>query len=228
MYCVKCGVKLQDGVSRCPLCGTPVWDPDSLQAEHSYPDTLPRHSREPGRPLAVSMTLICVIAAAVILTVCFRLYGQLRWGGCALGGILLFYIVFILPAWFRHPHGEVFLPVDFLAAGLLALYICLRTGGHWFMRFAFPVLGMACILCEALLCLLKYVRRGRLWIFGGFLLLSGGFCVLTELFQHICFGSPMFRWSLYALIGFGAAGMFLLLAGMIRPMRQALEKRFFF
>ena len=27
MYCVKCGVKLQDGTETCPLCQTPVWNP---------------------------------------------------------------------------------------------------------------------------------------------------------------------------------------------------------
>ena len=30
MYCVKCGVKLQEGAEICPLCGTPVWNPDGL------------------------------------------------------------------------------------------------------------------------------------------------------------------------------------------------------
>ena len=28
MYCVKCGVKLDDSLERCPLCGTPVWRPE--------------------------------------------------------------------------------------------------------------------------------------------------------------------------------------------------------
>jgi len=29
MYCVKCGVKLQEGIPSCPLCQTPVWNPDA-------------------------------------------------------------------------------------------------------------------------------------------------------------------------------------------------------
>ena len=27
-YCVKCGVELDEGAERCPLCGTPAWKPD--------------------------------------------------------------------------------------------------------------------------------------------------------------------------------------------------------
>ena len=27
-YCVNCGVELDPGAARCPLCGTPAWKPD--------------------------------------------------------------------------------------------------------------------------------------------------------------------------------------------------------
>ena len=228
MYCVKCGVKVREGASSCPLCGTPVWNPEGIEEKRTYPDTLPRYYSESGIAGAVAMTVVCAVAVAVLLTVCFRLYGALRWGGYAVWGVVLFYIVVVLPGWFRHPRGEVFVPVDHAAAALYALYVCVKTGGHWFMSFAFPVIGVSCLLSTAMVCLLKYVRRGRLFIFGGFMLLLGGFTVLVELFEHISFGTAMFRWSLFSLAGFGAVGAFLLIAGMIRPMRQGLEKRFFF
>ena len=96
------------------------------------------------------------------------------------------------------------------------------------MSFAFPIIGVSALLSTAMICLLKYVRGGRLFIFGGFLILLGGFTVLVEFFEHISFGTEMFRWSLYSLTSFGAAGVFLLIAGMIPALRQGLEKRFFF
>ena len=228
MYCVKCGVKLQDGASECPLCRTPVRLPDDGPAEKAYPDTMPRNYSESGQPLAIAMTALCAIAVAVVLIICFRLYGELRWGGYAAGGIALFYIIAILPRWFRHPRGEVFVPADHAAIALYLLYICLRTGGRWFLRFAFPIVGVSCVLSTAMICLLKYLKHGKLFVFGGFLILLGGFTMLIELFAHISFGTSMFRWSLFSLAGFGAVGLFLLIAGIIRPLREALEKRFFF
>ena len=147
---------------------------------------------------------------------------------CNVLGIALFYILTVLPRWFREPRGEVFVPVDHAAIALYVLYICLKTGGHWFLSFAFPVILASCVLSTAMICLLKYVRGGRLFIFGGFLILLGGFTVLVEFFEHISFGTEMFRWSLYSLTSFGAAGLFLLIAGMIPALRQGLEKRFFF
>ena len=228
MYCVRCGVKLQEGEENCPLCGTPVWNPDPCEAQRSYPDTLPRHHRESDLPGAVAFTVICVIAVLVTLTVCFKLYGEMNWGGYVILGIALFYVMAVLPRWFTQPRGEVFVPVDHAAIALYVLYICLKGGGHWFMSFAFPVILSSCVLSTAMICLLKYVRGGRLFIFGGFLILLGGFTVLVEFFEHISFGMQMFRWSLYSLTAFGVTGLFLLAAGLIPALRQGLEKRFFF
>ena len=228
MYCVKCGVKLQEGMERCPLCRTPVWNPEDLSREKSYPDELPRQHREADLPGAVALTVLSALAVLIVLTVCFKLYGSLRWGGYVVWGIVLFYVVAVLPRWFSNPRGEIFVPVDHAAAALYVLYICLKTGGHWFMSFAFPVILASCLLVTAMICLLKYVRGGRLYIFGGFLIGLGVFTVLVEFFEHLSFSVPMFRWSLYSLLGFGAAGLFLLIAGMIPSLRRDLEKRFFF
>ncbi|MBQ9392562.1 MAG: hypothetical protein IJU18_01035 [Oscillospiraceae bacterium] len=228
MYCVKCGVRLQDGVGECPLCHTAVWMPEETLAEKNYPDTLPQYHRETNLPYAVAMTILSVLVSGVILAVCFKLYGALRWGGYAIGGVGLFYVAAVLPAWFRRPMGEIFVPADHVALALYALYVCLATSGHWFLSFAFPVIGISCLLSTGMICLLKYVRRGRIFIFGGFLILMGGCTMLVEFFEHITFGTQMFRWSLYSISGFAAVGLFLLAASTVRPLRRALEKRFFF
>ena len=228
MYCVKCGVKLQEGADVCPLCGTPVWNPAPAEGQPAYPDQYPRAHRESNLPAAVALTVLCVTAIVVILTVCMRLYGTLSWGGYAISGVALFYVIFALPCWFRKYAGAVFIPVNHAAAALFVLYVCLATGGNWFLGFAFPIILISCLLSTALYCLLKYVRGGRLFILGGLLLGIGGFTVLIELFEHLTFGVDMFRWSLYSLPVFGVAGIFLLLAGMIPSLRHALEKRFFF
>ncbi|MBQ6371578.1 MAG: hypothetical protein IJJ22_00460 [Oscillospiraceae bacterium] len=230
MYCVKCGVRLQDGVSACPLCLTPVWNPDSEASEpgRNYPDNLPQRYQESRLPALFIITILAVTVIVVTLAICLRLYGRVSWSGYVAGGVVLFYVAAVLPAWFRRPKGEVFVPVAHAAAALYVLYICLATGGHWFMSFAFPVILAGCLLATAMICLLKYVKSGRIFIFGGFFILFGGFTVLVEFFEHISFGTQMFLWSLFPLAGFGAAGLLLIIAGIIPPLRQAFAKRFFF
>ena len=43
MYCVYCGVKLQDGAKECPLCRTPVMIAGERETaeQSSYSDRLP-------------------------------------------------------------------------------------------------------------------------------------------------------------------------------------------
>ena len=228
MYCVKCGVRLREGVESCPLCQTPVWNPDRLAGEPAFPDNYPHEHKESTLPAAVALTVICAAAMIAVLTVCFKLYGRLDWGAYALGGIGLFFVVFALPLWFRSPRAEVFIPVDHVAAALLALIICLKTGGKWFLSFAFPVALGSCVISTAVCCLLKFVRGGRLFVLGGALLAIGGFSILIEFFAHLSFGAEMFLWSLYSLLGFGIPGLFLVIAGIIPALRRGLKKRFFF
>ena len=72
------------------------------------------------------------------------------------------------------------------------------------------------------------MKRGTIFITGGLLIAMGGGCLRAELFEHLTFGTAMFRWSLFTLAVFCVVGLFLLLSGMIRPLRHALEKYFFF
>lgn len=228
MYCVKCGVKLQEGVSSCPLCQTPVWNPEKKTEEKGYPDLLPAQYCETNRPAAIAILVLCLVAMLVTLIVCFKLYGELRWGGYVMLGLVLFYIVAVLPHWFYCPKGEIFVPVDHVAIALYVLYICLKTRGTWFMSFAFPVIGASCLISTGMICLLKYVKVGRYFILGGFLIVMGAFTVLVEFFEHISFGTQMFRWSLYSLSGFGVPGLFFLIVGMIPSLQHGMKKRFFF
>ena len=228
MYCVKCGVKLAEGVEKCPLCQTPVWNPEGLVREKNYPDEMPGQFRESARPAAMVMTVLCVIALAVMLIVCFQLYGELRWGGYAIFGTLLFYVLAVLPLWFCKAWPEIFVPVDHLFTALYVLYICRKTGGHWFVSFALPVIGACCLLLLGVICLLKYTKGGRIFILGGFLILLGGYTMLVEFFEHISFGVEMFRWSPYSTAVFGLAGLFLIIAGCIPSLREVIRKRFFF
>ncbi|MBQ6399008.1 MAG: hypothetical protein IJI21_02700 [Clostridia bacterium] len=228
MYCVQCGVRLQEGAERCPLCRTPVWNPGEVAGEASYPDQLPPHYRESSRALAIALTVISVMSIAVILIICFRLYGWLKWGGYAIGAILLFDVVAVLPLWFSHPRAELLVPADHVAVALFLLFICVQTGGNWFLSFAFPLCGISCLLVTALLFLLKYVRGGKPYILGGFLLLLGGATVLIEFFEHITFGARMFRWSLYSLGVLALGGIFLLIAGMVPSLRQSMRRYFLY
>lgn len=228
MYCVNCGVRLGDAERCCPLCGTRVYHPDIQR-----PETEPLYPREWSAPeperssLRFLTTLLFLAAAGICLSIDLGLWGRVTWSGFVLGGLVLAYMWMVLPFWFRRPNPVILIPVDFVAAGLYLLYIDLKTGGAWFLSFAFPVTGIAGLLVTAVVALTYYVRRGYFFIFGGACIAAGCSAMLVELFQCITFGGRMFRWSLYPVGALSALGLFWILAGIIRPLGDAVRKRFF-
>ena len=230
MYCVKCGVRLQEGTKACPLCHTPVLLPEELQndRELTYSDLFPKEKTHVRYLSLAFVTSIMIAVALVCFIMCINMYGEIAWSGYAMLGIALGWIWLVFPFWFPHRNPIIFSGVDLVALGGYLLYINCKSGGHWFLSFAFPLVGIVTLLICGVTALYRYVPGGRAFITGGFFILVGGCCILIEFFQHITFGSEMFVWSLYAVTVFAAIGLFFIIAGIIRPLRDFLHRKFFF
>ena len=144
------------------------------------------------------------------------------------GVLFLLTMGFVLPLWFKKPIPVVFVSADFAALGLFLLYIDFATHGHWFLTFALPVTGGLMLIADAAVTLLCYVRRGRLYIYAGTLLVTGGFMVLVEFLLNLTFGlHDRLMWSLYPLAACTLLGITLLVIALCPPMREGLRRKFF-
>jgi hypothetical protein len=125
----------------------------------------------------------------------------------------------------------IFFPIAMAALLALSLYVSLKTGGHWFLPFAFPVGGAVTLLLEAQIVLLRYTvgsqRHRALYILGGGLIALGGICVLIEFLLHLAFSLPMLWRSLYPLTALVLLGLMLIIIGVCPPLRHSLHKKFF-
>ncbi|MBE6958001.1 MAG: hypothetical protein E7447_02455 [Ruminococcaceae bacterium] len=229
MYCVNCGVKLSDTEKRCPLCQTAVYHPElpRKEAEPLYPEGLGPEIQVNPLLMQFIVTACYLLAMAVCLVCDLQLGDGIVWAGYVIGGLLLSYVVIILPLWFKNPNPVIFVPCDFVAAGLYLLYINLATGGKWFLSFAFPVAGFVGLVVTAVVVLRRYIRRGRLYVFGGAILAMGGFMPLMEFLLTITFPIPFIGWYLYPLIALGLAGGMLLFLAICKPARHAMAQKFF-
>ena len=230
MYCVKCGVELHDSEKTCPLCGTAVYHPELHQSDVTppYPAYTKPQMRISHRGVMFLVTVLYAMLIVQLLICDYSISGGFIWSLYAAGGLLLAYVIALLPLWFRRPNPVIFIPCDFVAVGLYLLFINLMTHGKWFLSFAFPVVGIAGLLVTAVIALVRYVRRGYFFIFGGAIVACGGYLVLLEFFLYITFHlRSMFLWSLYPLIGCSAAGLALIVIGICRPLRESLTKKFF-
>ena len=230
MYCINCGVKLSDTEKRCPLCQTVVFHPElpRQEAEPLYPEGLNPEPQISSLVVQFLITGFYLLAMAICLVCDLQLGNGIVWAGYVIGGLMVSYVIIILPLWFAKPNPVIFVPCDFAAAGLYLLYINLATGGRWFLSFAFPVTGFVALVVTAVIVLRRYIRRGRLYVFGGAVLAMAGFMPLLEFLLSITFPSVGFiGWYLYPLMVFGLLGGILLFLAICRPARHAVAQKFF-
>lgn len=230
MFCIKCGVHLADTEKHCPLCSTRVYHPDitlpdppPLFPQNSQPKK-PRRSKGP----AVFFTATVLLAIFTTLLCDLQLHRAITWSGYVIGALVLFYTALVLPLWFRSANPVIFLPCSFFSASLYLLYIALVTGGNWFFSFALPVTAGIALIFTALAALLRYVHRGRLYIFGSCFLALGGFMPLVESLLSITFDNPFIGWSVFPAAPLILLGGFLIFLGICRPAREAMTRKFFF
>ena len=230
MYCVNCGVKLADTEKRCPLCQTVVFHPDMRQnaAQPLYPEDL-GPTGQVNSFVAQMIVAVAYLLAILVSLVCDLQIGNgLTWAGYVIGALLLSYLVLMFPSWFRKPNPVIFVPCDFAAVGLYLLYINLATGGQWFLSFALPVTGFVGLLITAVVVLRRYIRRGRLYVFGGAITALGVFMPLMEFLLSITFPSIGFiGWCFYPLIALVLMGGLLIFLAICRPARHAMARKFF-
>ena len=227
MYCVKCGVELADSESKCPLCHTPISYPGYVAKEEEKP--YPRFEKpETVNPRGIYFILsfAFVIAAVISFVADLNMGNGITWSGYVLGGIGLFYVLFILPAWFNKYNPAIFIPVDFAAIGLYLFYINLATDGRWFNTFALPVTGIITLIVSSITILCYYLKRGYLYIFGGALIGAGAFCPAIETLSIITFNQTPMLWSIYPLIALFLIGMMLIVIGIVKPFRESLCRIF--
>lgn len=230
MYCVKCGVHLADTEKVCPLCGTRVYHPDIQQeAVHPLypPNRLPRVKTR-SKALNGAILILFFIPLFISLISDWQADSTLDWFGFVAGGLLLGYIAFGFPLWFQKPNPVIFVPCNFAAIGVYLLYIDLITGGHWFLSFALPITGGICLIVCTLVTLLHYLRRGRLYIWGGAFIALGALILLIELLLDMTFHIGFIGWSIYPLIVLVLLGGVLLYLAINSSARQIMERKLFF
>ena len=126
----------------------------------------------------------------------------------------------------KNPKKQLFFVKSTTIWGLL--YINFATGSCWFLSFALPISSALCLIVSALVTLLYYLRRGKLYIVGGFFMALGGLIVLVEFLLDITFELEFLGWSFYPLAALFLTGALLIYLAINRSARAAIERKLFF
>ena len=230
MYCIKCGVELADTEKRCPLCQTTVYHPDIPQPEATplYPQNGYAAPQVNPRAWQIVLTTLFLLPALITLQCDLFINGAVTWSGFVIGALVLGYVSLVLPIWFRRPNPVIFVPCTFAALALYLLYIDLTVAGGWFLPFALPLTGGVCAIVTTVVTLVKYVKKGQFFVFGGASIALGGMLLLAEFLLKLTFGIHRFiGWSLYPLTALVLLGGLLIFLGINRNAREVMERKLF-
>lgn len=230
MFCIKCGVELGEAEKRCPLCHTRVYHPDFEigDAPPLYPPHDPEVKKMNRHTILFLLAVTVFLVAVQLLTFDLRFTGGISWSYYPAGGLLMLYVMAVLPLWFRRPNPVVFVPVSFATALLYLWGVSFMSGGKWFFTFALPAVLGAALITTAVIVLSRYVKRGYFYIAGGAVLATGAYSLLLEILIYTTFdGGRFYFWSLYPIIGFTVIGLALIVVGIVKPFQRYLAKKFF-
>lgn len=229
MYCVNCGVKLAESEQKCPLCGVKAYHPElpKQQGRPLYPRNVQPATAVRKYVGQVATLLLFLLPFLLTMIIDLRFHSRITWSGFVMSGLVLCYVVLALPGWFQKPNWTIFVPCDFAAVALYLWYIEFSTGGHWFWSFALPVSAGLCLIVTTLVTLCTYLRRGRLYVFGGAYLALSAWMLLVELTLDHTFDLSFAGWSLYPLVVLALLGVFLIFLAINKSARERVERKLF-
>lgn len=230
MYCVNCGVKLDTSESICPLCSTQVYHPNiKVQTENQmYPKNRIPQTKHRSSAFNGAVIIMFLIPLVVSFLADIHLDGKITWFAYVFGALVIGYTAFALPMWFNKPNPVIFTPCIIAETIGYLLYINCITGGDWFLSLAFPVAGGLGLIATTVVTLLYYLKKGKLYIWGGAFTIIGGFIMLIEFFISITFGIKFSGWSLYPLAVLVLLGGLLFYLAINKSAREIMERKLFF
>ena len=230
MYCINCGVKLADTEAKCPLCGVRVYHPDlgSPSAEPLYPRHRYPAPEAESRAALIVITTIMAIALLTTLYIDYQINKAVTWSGFSTGGIVIAYVLLILPFWFKRVNPLIYFPGLTATVALFLLYINQVTGGSWFYGFALPItVYVGSVLTVQVYLLMR--RRDKVLTILGCCFIAAGFLMLLmeHLIYHVFDRVHFVGWSVYPLISLSLFGAMLLFLAVNRRAREKMEEKFF-
>ena len=192
MYCIKCGVELEDGAKRCPLCETPVPEIKGLEEREfvkEYPminiNLYEMKMKKVKKAVFLSFFTISIISI---------MYGKLEWGYYAIPSILIFDLgLFVFLDSYRM-RTNLFL----LLSGFASYFLLLDFGDKkltWSIKRGIPIVIALYLISFVFSYVWDKHKSDRLKILNFFIFFVGIFLLILELII-----SKKMTWSIFSSI----------------------------
>jgi len=153
-YCVNCGVELEAHMPRCPLCNTPVLNPnapDFTKNNTPYP-----YPQKKGQVDTVKRTDLAVLISVILMGTAFAcgmlnllVYQQNHWSFYVIGACILLWIFFTPMMLYRKMSPYVTILLDAVAVTLYIGIVAYEfPKADWYFELAIPLVAILTIMIE--------------------------------------------------------------------------------
>ena len=233
-YCVNCGVELESSLKKCPLCNTPVLNPNELVKIKTASSPYPRETGQVDivkkKDLAILTSVILIATSLCCLLLNIFAFSKTPWSLFIIGAcLILFVMVFPLIIYTKLPI-YLSLMLDGAAVGFYLYMITFNTKTtSWFTALALPIVVLSTILVEIFALLLRTFSFSFLTTALYFFVETAVLCVSLELLIWHYAGSPLhLTWSAIVLTICAVITITLLTILSKRRLREAVQRRLHF
>ncbi len=233
-YCVNCGVELDASAASCPLCGTPVVNPNELmkkeEAQIPFPAKKGQVEAVKPKDLGVLLTMLVLAAAALCGALNAFVFRDSMWALTVAGACALLWV--ILEPFVICTRQPVYLSL-FLdgAAVVFLMYMItfLTRDMGWFLHLGIPLAVLVTAVAEAFaFCILKLPKSFLtvlLYFFTAVGLLCAGIETLVDRYVN---GVVDLRWSAVVVTVCGILDIVFVTMLSQKRLRNAIRRRLHF
>lgn len=149
-YCVNCGVKLDDSLDRCPLCNTPVLNPNEPfrgKAVPPFPEERGQVEPVKNKDVILLYSLVLIAASVSCGLLNLLVFQGSFWSLYIIGACLILWVTAIPIFIYTKLPVYCYLLLDGLAIGLYEYLITFNTpDASWFFELALPITGIVTLL----------------------------------------------------------------------------------
>ncbi|MGN1179593.1 MAG: DUF6320 domain-containing protein [Suilimivivens sp.] len=233
-YCVNCGVELESSLKKCPLCNTPVFNPNELQkitkAQPPYPTQTGQVDVVKRKDLALLTCVVLVATSLCCLLLNLFVFTKTPWSLFIIGACLLLFVLVIPVVIYTKLPIYLSLALDGAATGFYLYMITFNTADdRWFSSLALPIVIIVTILIEIFALLLHIFPVSFLTTALYFFVEAALLCVGLELLiNHYLHAPPHLMWSAIVLTICAVITIALITILSMRRLREAVRRRLHF